>query len=355
MKLKVTLVVKYFVPMKRHSGILNFILNLSESLGKLVDLTIITWRYEDTFQKEEQKDGYRIIRVKNPFLLTSALAARKSKPAVIIFGTGIFKLAYLLPYFIVFRFFTVGTPVIIGQYSAMDNKFSFLGYFLKPFVNHVIASSPDIDQFYRKTLKEKVTYIPPGINIQKLQKIKRAKSEGLNPVVGFFGHLNFNKGSDILFDAFKSLRPKKGSLILAGEGKLSKAYKKNSVMDKNIFIYGYLPDVRTYIKTCDILVFPYRIQNSILGLSLSAIEAMAMGKPLLVSKNSCLLPLVQNGRNGYVFKNRDELEKNLKELMADAKLTKKMGEKSFKMAQKYDISKIALQYEKLIMDTHETK
>lgn len=352
MKPKVVLVVKYFAPMKRPSGILNFVLNLSDALGKLVDLTVVAWKFGEEVPEKERKENYTIIRVAKPFLLKSALATRKLKPDVVIYGTGIYKIILLIPYYLFFRLFTASTPTLIGQYGTMDNKFGSLTLLLKPFVKGVVSTNGEIDEFYRKKLKDKVTYIPPGVNLEKLEAVKAAKFDFERPIIGFFGHLNENKGSDILYDAFREISPK-GTLILAGEGELSEKFQKES--QKNIHVYGYLPEILTYIKACDVLVFPFRNQVTILGLSLSAIEALGMGKPLLVTDNPCLSPLVKNGENGYIFKDKEELKKLLQKIPDSDKSLTKMGKKSSLMAKEYGINEIASKYLILIKRANETK
>lgn len=348
LKIKVILVVKYFTPMKRPSGILNFVLNLSDSLGKMVDLTIITWRYEKKVPRMEEKLNYKIIRTGKPFLLSSAWISRKLQPDIIIFGTGIYKVIILIPYLLIFKILTYKIPVILGQYGTMENKHAYLGNLLKPLIEKVIATNQEIYDFYMKTLGEKVVYIPPGVDIQKLNKIHSIQNNFERPIIGFFGHLNYDKGSDILFEAFQELENTKGSLVMAGEGSLLENFQKNK--NTNIHIFEYLPDVKSYIKACDLLVFPFRNQVTILGLSLSAIEGMAMAKPLLVTKNPCLSVLVKNGENGYIFNNKEELEKYLKEILSSEYLLTTMGKKSFKLAQNYDIKNIASQYLKQIKE-----
>lgn len=347
-KLKVVLVVKYFAPMKRPSGILNFAINLAKGLSELVDLTVITWRYDDNVPEEETRDGSRVIRISKPYLIKSALRTRSLRPNIIIFGTGIYRLYLLVPYFIIFRLFTLGIPVILGQYGTTNGKMPRLGYLLRPFCSRVIAASDKITSFYQKSMHRKVIYIPPAVMLDDLSGMKPVSLNYKRPIVGFFGHFNHNKGSEILFDTFTKLGPKTGTLIMAGEGDLMKKYQKQK--KPNVHIFGYLPNVRSYIKACDLLVFPFRDEVTILGLSLSAMEAMAMGKPLLVSNNQCLAPLVKNGENGYIFDDQSHLEKIMTKLLSTPKSLKAMGEKSFKIAHEYDIKKIAQDYVKLIME-----
>ncbi len=336
-KINLVYVIKYYYPLERHSGILNYIYELADSLSKKTNLTVITYRH---FSKKIENHGsYTIIRAGFPFNITSALAAKKLNPGIIIFGAGISYLFQLIPYFLLFKLINLGKPVILHQHVEFKDKNNILMRILSAFFKKIICSSPYIKNQF-SIVKDKAVYIPPGVNINCLDSIKgQKKGNKIKTRIGYFGHLNYNKGAELLLDAFIELNPKNTELMIAGEGPLREKFLEKAKDRKNIRILGYTKEIKSYIKSCDFLVFPFRTSHKILGISQTAIEAVAMSKPLIITDTPSLRPLLD--KNGFIFKNKEELKKQMKLLIKDKGLAKKMAANSKKIAESYDIRKIA--------------
>ena len=341
-KINLVYVIKYYYPLKRHSGILNYICELADSLSKKVNLTVITYRHSS--KKIEKHGNYTIIRTGFPFDLTSALAAKKLNPNIMIFGTGISYLFQLIPYFLLFKLINLKKPVILHQHIAFKDKNSLLILILSAFFKKIICSSPYIKNQF-SIIKDKAVYIPPGVNIKYLDSIKGQK-KGNKTRIGYFGHLNANKGAELLLDAFIELNPKNTELIMAGEGPLREKFLEKAKDRKNIKILGYTKEVKSYIKSCDFLVFPFRTSHKILGVSQTAIEAVAMSKPLIITDTPSLRPLLN--KNGFIFKNKEELKKQIELLIRDRSLAGKMAINSKKIAKSYDIGIITENFLKAV-------
>ncbi|MCK5491125.1 MAG: glycosyltransferase family 4 protein [Candidatus Pacebacteria bacterium] len=345
--LKIVLIVKYYYPLKRPSGILRFVMNLSEKLGQKTNLTIITCRFEKKHKKIECYKNYKIIRVASPFYISSAIKAARLKPDLIIFGTGISKLWLLLITSSIFKFFNTvfsytndsSRPnYFLYQFVDINYKNHFLVKYVCTIFEKVICTNHSLYNFYSKqnNIKNKIFYIPPGIELSKFHNIKNKTNKNIR--IGFFGHLSYNKGSDILLDSFLKLDDDNTELLLAGVGSLNHILKKKSRGHKNISIKGYINNIEMEILSCDILVFPYRKSEMILGLSLSAIEGIAMSKPLIVSDSNCLRDLVINGQNGYIFHSENELMEILKKLANDKKQITNFGIKSKTRSNEFNIN-----------------
>lgn len=343
--LNVVFIIKYYYPLKRPSGILRFVLNLSEKLGKKTNLTIITCKFNKEHSSQEYFKGYNIIRTKSPFYVTSAIKTARLKPDVIIFGTGISQLYLLFPMLFLFKsirhLFSKKTPVFfLYQLTDLNYKCSFIAKHICNKADKIICANISLYNFYSKyNRKNKIVYLPPGVDLAKFDKVRNIK-ENNKLRIGFFGHLNHRKGSDILIKSFLKLDNGNLELFLAGPAKSKNKYYKLASKHKNIIVKDYLNNIEEHIASCDLLVFPYRSSDKILGLSLSAIEGLALGKPLIVSDNNCLRDLVKNNLNGYIFKNEKELVNCLNIITKDEKKMKEFSSESKKKSQEFDINYI---------------
>ncbi|HEX4648246.1 MAG TPA: glycosyltransferase family 4 protein, partial [Steroidobacteraceae bacterium] len=69
-------------------------------------------------------------------------------------------------------------------------------------------------------------------------------------------------------------------------------------IEREVTITGFRDDVRPYLAACDVVCL---CSLSVEALSLAAIEAMAMGKPLVLSRVGGATELVEPGTNGLLF------------------------------------------------------
>jgi glycosyltransferase involved in cell wall biosynthesis len=332
--------------MKRHSGILNFAYDLCINLARNFDLEVISWKYSKDVGSVERFSNYIVRRVKAPFRLRSAYLAKHLKPDLIILGSGIVYTEVLLFVTLFVKLICPSVPLIIYQHSI--SKFPIIPlsrFFNKICVGFWFSNPFNKEQVLRKIYKRAV-YVPVGIDPQRLKKIPAKKRKDIR--IGYFGHLNEAKGVDILIKAFRKLDFKNCELFIAGTGTLMEKLKELTAEKEDISIYGYCNDVVSYIKSCDILVFPYRDATSVLGLSLSCLEAMTLGKPIIASNNISLVPLVRHNYNGFIFNSSKELVRYLELLIKDEKKRKMMGERSKKVAMEYSMSKITMQINTMI-------
>lgn len=179
--------------------------------------------------------------------------------------------------------------------------------------------------------------IPPGI-----------------PVIGALARLKYEKGIDLLLEAFMLLLKSgiKTHLFLIGTGpdelKLKEIVKAQNICTSVTF-YGEADRVRAMqlISVIDILVVPSRYE----GFGLSAAEAMAGGKPVIAADCYGLKEVVADKKTGLTFKTGDisELKEKLQVLLKNDTLCKEYGLSGQKRAEElFDIpvfqNKIAALY-----------
>lgn len=113
----------------------------------------------------------------------------------------------------------------------------------------------------------------------------------------YFGRLSLEKGVDILIDAVKKVQCR---LVILGTGPMEEELRAYAGEAFNIEFKGFQTGkvLEDYVKNSRCVVIPSVChENS----PYSAMEAMAMGKPLVVSENGGLPELVDDGATGYIY------------------------------------------------------
>ncbi|HEX9090437.1 MAG TPA: glycosyltransferase [Anaerolineales bacterium] len=132
---------------------------------------------------------------------------------------------------------------------------------------------------------------------------------GINPqkkVFLFFGRIDRDKRIDLLLHAVQKLSREDIQLVIAGHGHEVESLKRlaNKLdLKERVRFTGFIPepDVPGLMNSVDIFVMPSEAEL----LSISTLEAMACGKPVILVNTLALPELVREGHNGYLFKPGD--------------------------------------------------
>ena len=121
----------------------------------------------------------------------------------------------------------------------------------------------------------------------------------------FFGRLSNEKGVRTLIDAMNG---KNYNLKVLGIGplyeELNSYIETNNITNVELCGFKSGEELTNYIRNSRCVVLPSEwYENG----PYSAMEAMALGKPLIVSNLGGLPELVEDGVNGYIFKGKNEL------------------------------------------------
>lgn len=168
-------------------------------------------------------------------------------------------------------------------------------------------------EFYYKKLKE-AGFTKSKIVMMRNPLLFDAKSEPEASDEGYvlyFGRLSREKGIKTLIEAAGKVNCR---LVIVGTGPMEeelKAYVKKQNFE-NIVFKGFQSGkaLAGFIQGSRCVVLPSEwYENG----PYSAMEAMAMGKPLIVSDNGGLPELVENEKNGYVYSTKNNSATALQE------------------------------------------
>src|SRR5699024_343309 len=203
----------------------------------------------------------------------------------------------------------------------------------------------------------KIFYIPGvGLDVEKynykgINKIKKRKELVINPdefIITSVGEINKNKNHQLVIKALSELKIMNIQYLICGEGPLKKnlgSLSKELDIENSVKFLGYRDDIEEILEISDIFVFPsYRE-----GLSLSVMEAMCSGLPILASKIRGNSDLVDENLGGYLFEPNDvdKLIYGINELYTDQNKRKQFGKYNKIKSKKFDVNKILKQIEKV--------
>ncbi|MCS7203731.1 MAG: glycosyltransferase family 4 protein [Thermodesulfovibrio sp.] len=190
--------------------------------------------------------------------------------------------------------------------------------------------------------------ISNGIS-EELLKEKISRGE----YIGYLGRIDmYHKGLDVLLDAITDIDL---SVYIAGKGKdegiLREMINRKGLKDK-VRLIGFVSgkDKIDFIKNALFIVMPSRYEAQ----GIVALEAAALGKPLIVSDIPELRYVTENGF-GISFRSEDaeSLRQAIEYLLKNEHLIEEMGLRGRRYAAKFTWDKIADEYEKYLYEVFE--
>jgi glycosyltransferase involved in cell wall biosynthesis len=165
------------------------------------------------------------------------------------------------------------------------------------------------------------TIIENGIALEPQTESNRQGAAPTRPPGFLFvalGRLEHQKGFDILLDAMSLLRkqrtesPVAVSLWIIGDGSCRRSLEEqaNLLQLDNVTFVGYQTAPSMFLAQGDAFVLPSRFE----GLSLAAIEALALELPIILTDIGGIATLLQHGENAHI------VPKENAESLADALL-----------------------------------
>lgn len=143
------------------------------------------------------------------------------------------------------------------------------------------------------------------------------------------GRLVRQKGLEHLIEAAGLLTPRISTgikVLLAGEGVLASALREQASrlgVERQVEFLGFRTDVADLLAACDMVVLPSLWE----GLSISVLEAMAAGKPIVTTTIGSNKEALRHGETALLVppKRPDMLARAILELAADRNLGKRLG------------------------------
>ena len=261
----------------------------------------------------------------------------------------------------------LGIKIVAHSHSQPENLFMNMPKIIQPLLNHIwnrylawMYSKAELliypsemarsllDKLGRK--EQPSVVISNGINLEHFQSMEvgnfyeRFKLPRDKIKLLFVGRLFPEKSVDTLIKAIPHIIKKHSNthVMIVGAGylkpKLEKLAQRLGV-NKHITFLGLVSEEDKILayNASDIFVLPSLAELE----GMVVLEAMACGKPIIVSDAEMSASRYFVDGNGFLFKTEDhqDLAHQVLKLITDSALRKKMGEISFKKSKHYDIHK----------------
>ncbi|MBN2189631.1 MAG: glycosyltransferase [Candidatus Aureabacteria bacterium] len=248
-------------------------------------------------------------------------------------------------------------PVIISSeqnvyFYKKHFPFRLLEKYLSGFTTRIIASSNGVRQYLIDKVgiqKDKINVIYNCINVADFRAAPNpAASDTVS--IGALGHLHRQKGYEYLLDAAKMVSSSDpgARFSIGGSGPLKGRLQRRIAalgLEDKVRLAGFVDDAKAYLKTIDIFVMPSLWE----GFGISALEAMASGRPVIVSDVAGLNELVEDGKSGLLVKPGDAsgLAQKISMLCRDRDLRVELGKNAAERAGRFSCGEIIPLFGKL--------
>lgn len=189
---------------------------------------------------------------------------------------------------------------------------------------------------------------------QKRELRKRAGFSEQDYVIGLCSGLRPEKAHGDLLRALERLRkqgvPAKGLFIGDGPERASIERRiREMQLQDHVFITGLQADVRPWIASADVMTL---VSHAIETFSLAALESMALGKPLVMTRIGGASEQVTPGETGFLYRpgDIDALVQHLSALMSPT-LRAAFGEAaSRRVRERYTVATMSSRFEALLAE-----
>ena len=250
----------------------------------------------------------------------AALAAREARPPVILH--------------------TFHGHVLRHYFDPVRNvAFRRLEQWLARTTTTLIAVSPQVrDELVELGVAPARKFVVVRLGIELAERVgspgardEQRRMLGIPPerfVVGWIGRMTEVKRTDDVLRTFRQLRETgvDACLCLVGDGPdrpaLERLAKTLGIMRNTLFL-GFQRDVAPFYAAFDVLLLPSISE----GTPVSAIEALAAGKPVVATRVGGVPDVVRDGKDGFLAEAGaiDDLSERLARLARDPALRERMG------------------------------
>lgn len=182
--------------------------------------------------------------------------------------------------------------------------------------------------------------------------ISKEKSDMRNKVFLAAGRMVYAKGVDTLVEAFKIFAQKNSDwkLLLVGDGEELPTIKdkiKEYGLEKRILTPGKTSDIKKYFLQSSVLLLPSRWE----GMPMIVLESLEMGCPIVAFDIDAMRPLVTNGIEGLIVKEKQDANAYAQAMLKIAEsedLRKQMHQAALQKANQFSVGKIMSEWEKIL-------
>ena len=197
----------------------------------------------------------------------------------------------------------------------------------------------DYKEFLKNNKHTKVELVP-----NMLYEIPKCNSKLDKKNIITISRLDYGKKNDDIIKSFSKIKESNWKLYIIGDGKEFNNLKKliNDLnLNNKVILTGYKnkEEINKYMLDSSLFLMASITE----GLPMVLLEAMSYGIPCIAYEvPSGVNDIIEDGRNGYIIKNRNELEyiKRIEEVINDSKLRNNLGTNAKEKSKEFSKEKI---------------
>ena len=194
--------------------------------------------------------------------------------------------------------------------------------------------------------ENRIIYLPHGVDIEMFTPSYKEYIPGKTLKFLFVGRVEAAKGIYYILEAFKQLQDLNIELIVVGD--VMNQREKLEAYTSNARFLGLKrrDEMPEYYKEADVFILSSLWEGS----SLSMLEALAAGLPVIASKYSCAPEVVKEYEEGFVVepRNVEQMKEKIRWYCEHAEKIPKMSRKARKTAEEYTWVKYGENISKII-------
>ena len=227
-------------------------------------------------------------------------------------------------------------------------------------VGHAVTKMPDgpdayvvLSAYHRRTQGHlpagRVHLIPNGASLDAPRSRARGRRRRTRAVM--LARLDPGKFPRRLLSYLPDLSACRGELVVGGRG--ARSFEIAPDLERvpwgdHVRFRGVVPWTRVPAFLADADVGLHLTETSLEVCSLSVIEMLAAGLPVVSQPRGCLPEMVAHGESGFLSESEDEIAGAVRELLLDPALRRSMGEAARERARHYDLHSFAAAYRELV-------
>lgn len=199
--------------------------------------------------------------------------------------------------------------------------------------NHIfwVSKSSYEGYIFKKSIKNKSSILVNIIDKSALQNKLQNSTINDKVDVVYLGRIQYQKNPEKLMDILKELKYLKNDYKAAiiGNGPLQDVIEKKIKeyeLERNITVYGFLNNPYGILSNSKVMILTSRFE----GTPMCALEAMALGIPIVSTPTDGMIELIENGKNGFLEENDTEFAKKINAIITDKKINSEFSNANIK-------------------------
>lgn len=206
-------------------------------------------------------------------------------------------------------------------------KTLIFNYFSKNFFKIIWVSQSAFDNYiFKNKIKEKSIVLYNVINKEEVVNSIEKDNKNYDTFdIIYLGRLTYAKNPERLIEIIRDIKTRGYNIrvVIVGIGELYENVEElidKYKLNENVKLFGYVTNPYKILNSSKILVMTSRYE----GTPMCALEAIALGKPIISTITDGLVDIIEDGKTGFLSNSNSEIAEKIIELLNNERKYKSM-------------------------------